>query len=412
MSKTFCILPWIHLATHPSGNVSTCCISDHKDYVSMARNFTSESNNDVESSDGDQVLNLGSSSLDDIMNSDYFRQVRLEMLNGKIPHGCRRCFFKEAEGVVSKRQIENQEYEHLIDVSKNNTNDDGSLRNVDFGFVELRLGNTCNLKCRTCNPWSSSKWISDHNKLQKKYPEMIEYNTALEKTDWYNTEAFWNDLYEKTSNVEAFYINGGEPTLIKEHFNFLDRLIRDGKTNITLWYNINMTQLSDQIINIWKQFKKVRIGCSIDDVGKRNDYIRSPSKWDQIETNLLKLLQHRDQIEIDITQTVSWMNYYYLEDLFSLGRLHGLDVYHNVVIQPDYYSPCVLPKSIRQNVYDRMKKAMPEDKLKALKYINDADDTPLLFQKAWNINQSLDQIRDEKFVDVFPELYEDLKEFL
>ena len=35
-NKSFCVLPWIHLATHPIGTVTPCCITDMKDGVSTA----------------------------------------------------------------------------------------------------------------------------------------------------------------------------------------------------------------------------------------------------------------------------------------------------------------------------------------------------------------------------------------
>jgi len=35
-SKSFCVLPWIHLATHPIGTVTPCCITDMTNSVSTA----------------------------------------------------------------------------------------------------------------------------------------------------------------------------------------------------------------------------------------------------------------------------------------------------------------------------------------------------------------------------------------
>ena len=53
------------------------------------------------------------------------------------------------------------------------------------------------------------------------------------------------------------YSNGGEPTLIKAHWNYLRRLVESGRSkNIILWYNINMTNLSDEAIPYGKNLKK------------------------------------------------------------------------------------------------------------------------------------------------------------
>ena len=34
--RAFCVLPFIHLATHPIGTVTPCCVTDMKDGVSTA----------------------------------------------------------------------------------------------------------------------------------------------------------------------------------------------------------------------------------------------------------------------------------------------------------------------------------------------------------------------------------------
>ena len=49
-NKSFCVLPWIHLATHPIGTVTPCCITDMKDGVSTAAHEDND-NADVPGSD-------------------------------------------------------------------------------------------------------------------------------------------------------------------------------------------------------------------------------------------------------------------------------------------------------------------------------------------------------------------------
>jgi len=39
MSKTFCPLPWNHLATHPNGSVTLCCESDMENRNSESYNL-------------------------------------------------------------------------------------------------------------------------------------------------------------------------------------------------------------------------------------------------------------------------------------------------------------------------------------------------------------------------------------
>ena len=83
---TFCPLPWLHLGTHPHGGVTPCCISDMTAGKNRARDFDE---------DGDTFFNLNDHSIDKHMNSDYFKQIRLKMLNDIEPKACERCYNEE-----------------------------------------------------------------------------------------------------------------------------------------------------------------------------------------------------------------------------------------------------------------------------------------------------------------------------
>jgi hypothetical protein len=82
MSKTFCPLPWTHLATHPHGAVTLCCESNMTNRASDSQN----ANGDF------QTFQTTEYDLNKIMNSDLFREVRMQMLNGKEPSVCSTCY--------------------------------------------------------------------------------------------------------------------------------------------------------------------------------------------------------------------------------------------------------------------------------------------------------------------------------
>ena len=92
-----CSLPFTHLATHPHGGVTLCCISDHTNAASNARTK-------------DRILNINSDSIDSVMNSDFYKEVRLQMKNGIEPDACKRCYEEERKGIKSKRIEENARY--------------------------------------------------------------------------------------------------------------------------------------------------------------------------------------------------------------------------------------------------------------------------------------------------------------
>ena len=94
---TYCPLPWQHLATHPHGGVTLCCISDHTDGLNRARNYKEEYN---------EFFDLNKQNIEEHMNSDYYKEVRLDMLNNKMPKACMRCYNEEDKGIKSKRDHE------------------------------------------------------------------------------------------------------------------------------------------------------------------------------------------------------------------------------------------------------------------------------------------------------------------
>ena len=65
----------------------------------------------------------------------------------------------------SKRLIEIERLDFTEEDARKVTNDDGTITEVDYEFIELRLGNHCNTICRTCNPHSTSRWKKDYDKI-------------------------------------------------------------------------------------------------------------------------------------------------------------------------------------------------------------------------------------------------------
>lgn len=396
MTDTFCPLLFQHLATHPHGGVTHCCIADHREARSSAKDSE------------ERYYNLNRDTVHDTFNSKTFREARLKVLDGKKPQACLRCYAEEAKGIFSKRLEEIKNYsDYTVDVAQAATDENGYIKDVQLEFVELRLGNVCNVACRTCNPASSSKWMNDYKKLaeaeDKGTLKIINRDYfSMEGFRWPEREEFWEDLLQHCDNVKTFYINGGEPTLIKQHFKFLQRLADAGKTDIKLWYNINMTNMNEEIIEIWRQFDHVKVSCSIDDLEERNEYIRHPTKWADVMRNFLRLKE--ENFELDVTQTISWMNYSTLGDFYNFfHREHGVWVHHNYVYDPDILSPSVLPKAMRDAIHDKFSNIFPDWKLNELKNMFGGPDNEEKWKRAKHYSKSLDYIRGQNLENILTE---------
>jgi organic radical activating enzyme len=310
-TPSFCVLPWMHLATRPNGDMRICCVAnasgaDTGDYsVGL-----------VKMEDG-KPANFGYNLPTEAFNNDYMKSVRTTMLEGKVPASCTKCFKEESEGVASKRIWETGTwvYEEGIDIPEliAQTSEDGSVP-YKLEYLDLRLGHTCNLKCIMCSPHDSSKWVGDYKKVYPIFESpLIKKQMGWDRKDhnnfWHENPEFWREIYDQIPNLKQLYFAGGEPLMIREHKMFLEEIIKRGYANkITLRYNTNGLLLNDEIIDIWKQFRKVKVGFSLDGMEERNHYIRYPTDWNTIVKNLHILDNTPSNIHTNIALAVQILN--------------------------------------------------------------------------------------------------------
>lgn len=315
-SPTFCVLPWIHLATRPNGDARLCCGSN----ASQATKGILDAG--LVKKENGEVANFSRDTLQQAFNNEYMRSVRKTMLDKKIPLSCSKCFEEEENGMMSKRIWEMYEWDKDgIDFKEliNNTDIDGGVP-PEIQYFDIRLGHTCNLKCVMCTPHDSSKWVQDHKKIIPitKSPIVlgqISWDQATFDNTWYEKAEFWDEVFAQIPNIKQMYFAGGEPLMIKEHHRFLEEIIKRGyEKEITLRYNTNGIFVNDYIIDLWSKFKKVKVAFSIDAIEDRNHYIRYPSEWDTIVENLHKLDNTPDNIHIGIACAVQVFNIKHIVD--------------------------------------------------------------------------------------------------
>jgi MoaA/NifB/PqqE/SkfB family radical SAM enzyme len=398
--KFVCDLAWIHLSTFPQGNCTVCCIADHSGKTN------GHSWNKLEGQ-ARQTLTVKNNTIDEIVNCDNYKSIRLDMLSGRVPAACQVCNKVEQAGGVSKRQ---QETTRNLDFEKL-TAPNGSIK-PDLRHIELRLGNHCNLKCRTCNADSSTSWIQDYNKLKGHVElasgyDFIKSHAAF-SFDWVDDEAFYDRLIDAAPNLEQVHISGGEPFLVPTHFYFLERLVREGRTNIAIHYHTNLNYKFEKVkpaLELLTNFKEVHISFSIDDVGERNTYIRSLSDWDLTISNL-KLFLENYKFIYRITQTVNVYNFMYIEELSMFLKENNIRIKlgFNHVHSPDYLSALVLTKEVRQQKINSIYNVLPERNWQDLygHYFNPEENGRYDYFKYYT--KELDTIRDENIITFFPKL--------
>ena len=398
MSKTFCPLPWKHLATHPHGAVTLCCEAEHRDRLSesfdngLTRTF--------------KTLHTTEYDFDEIMNSESFSKVRQMMLNGEEPPQCKRCFDLERANIKSKRQFDSERLNFTEEQAIRITNADGTINEVDYEFVELRLGNHCNVACRTCNPFSTSRWVKDWNRVNPENPQTI--NQSL--FNWPLDQNFWDKLLQCSEKLRFIYINGGEPLLVDKHLHFLKQLVDlDRAKNITLVYSTNCTVINTDYEDVWKQFQHVQLMLSIDDLEERNSYIRHPTKWEKVLNVIdwVKTLANSENISYNIMQTISAYNIFYMKEFHE----YFSDVPYislNFVTDPSYLDPSYLPEGIKTEIMMKLSNCEFFPTVESFLMQR----TSNLVEEFYNKTILMDEIRKQNFAETFPELYDMVKQYV
>ena len=319
-SESFCVLPWIHLATRPNGDMRICCVAnasgaDSGDYTVGL----------VKMEDG-KPANFAKDLPTEAFNNDYMKSVRKTMLEGAVPASCTKCFKEEEEGVASKRIWETGTW-HLqegIDIPEliAQTAEDGSVP-YKLQYLDLRLGHTCNLKCVMCSPHDSSMWVPEHKKVYPLFQSPLIKNQMSWNADefnnaWHENPEFWREVFDQIPNIKQLYFAGGEPLLIKEHRRFLEEIVARGYADkIVLRYNTNGTLISESMIELWSNFRKVKVGFSLDGMSGRGHYIRYPLDWATIEHNLQLLDNAPDTIQTNIAFAVQILNIKHVPDFIK-----------------------------------------------------------------------------------------------
>ena len=390
-NNTFCVLPWMHVATTPGGSYRVCCNSNSK-------------NNKLKL-DGAQ-LKVNKHGYQELHKSETLQEIRRQMLAGERPDTCSRCFSQEDAGVRSSREIYNEVW---ADEREYKQDDEIVPR-----YIDLRLGNMCNLKCRMCNPYSSDQWVKEWEEIHGAFPE--DEHNWLTNMNWPEYSGTDKHLKEMMSSVEEIYFTGGEPTIIKRHDQLLDYCIEhDLAKNIRLKYNTNLTNVPVRLIEKWEHFKHLRLNCSIDGIGALNDYIRYPSKWRGISKNYKRVLDiDASNRVVDIHTTVQVTNILHLHKFiehFVRPRDEVTEevvpfVFFNILDRPDYLNIRILPNLLKQLVQERLEPWVGHPDLEQLQGVLDYMWSENWYDK-WpefvSHTHQLDAMRSQSLEDVAPE---------
>lgn len=382
MADNFCIMPFVHAFVTP-GIISPCCA-----YTSKIK------------------LN----SKEQYWDSEQLENIKKNMLDNLRDEGCSICWKKEDRGYSSLRQHSNQIYhKHIQDVKQNNKS------NHPF-YLDLRLGNLCNLKCRMC----VSEWSSQIAGEILDNPNEDWLDTPTQKIIELDNDT-WNILHQWIPFVKRVFMTGGEPTIIKRNLDYIKKIINSGRSKeVELIFTTNATNINQDFLDISKEFKSVSYNVSIDAVGGLAKYIRYPSDWKTIESNL-RNIKHG----VSFNTTIQWLNMTRLNEIFDYIEKCGIDfggIWFQLVTDPPYLDPIHAPRFMKEKcisdiddflnrpfldqekynniLYGELKQSLMQTKEFLIKNIDNVQHVDEFLKRM----EILDKIRGQRLFDVLPEL--------
>lgn len=340
----FCVLPWVSLEASPIGTVRPCCLADDEIVDNAGEKFS--------------LLNADFSR---IQNSESMKSLRRQFLAGERPQTCRKCWMEERAGRTSKRMHTLDRLKHIID-DQAWTEDAKPLL-----FLDLKLGNICNLKCRICGSWSSSQFAAEELRYTKRDEDQKQsfHYQMLRAGAWpKENQQFWSQIDQHLADIRYIEFTGGEPFMIEEHFDMLQGIVDRGIAHqVEIHYNTNGTHYPERAESIWKHFKTVEIAFSIDDIGSRFEYQRTNAQWTDVCANLDRFRDLKEilpNIVLQVCTTVNVFNVRYLDQVaqwIGHNRESFNFVYWNMMHDAWYFSIATLPETAKQGIEQHLRSA-------------------------------------------------------
>lgn len=408
-SESFCIMPWVHVATDPDGTTRICCLSAKRIDID------------------NKLANLGHNTVEEIFNSDYIKDVRKKMLSGEKIAECSTCWKQETNNGISQRQTFTEQWLNDFPEVVDLVNSEG-VADYKPKYYDFRFGNLCNLKCRSCGSLNSSQLYKENKELYKQHN--VDFFGKDKKygllNDWYKTETFRKNVYDNLQDVKKIYFTGGEPTLVEENYELMRKMIAIGVAkDVALTFNTNMTNLKEEFYELIQQFKHVEIAISIEGYDKIQEYLRYPSKWSQIETNIRRMADMPENIWMFAVPVIQSVNLEYAVEFFefiqSINREKG---YYRIALlpiildNPSKLSAHILPLDYKQSCMDKIKDYVSSQewllndphfigRYNNIKAVCDIDGyNPELLKEFKHFTNVLDKHRKQSLRNVNPGLWE------
>jgi molybdenum cofactor biosynthesis enzyme MoaA len=255
-SSNYCSLPFKGMQIECDGEIKPCCL--------YKPNLNSN------------IVQYHITNYDQWQN-ESLPQIQRHVINNTVDPGCDHC-------------LNSTSLPHPLRTTSNKffKNQPRYQSSTTPEWLDIRLGNFCNLKCMMCTPWNSSQIeqeydsnIESYNKLGISYPIMGQKFHNVNRNWWDNADTF-NKVIDILNRARYVNFSGGEPLIMPQLYKLMDAL--DAKCVVT--FNTNLTKLSDRAVDYLKKFKLVILQVSLDGIADHQEWIRWNSRWSDIDRNI------------------------------------------------------------------------------------------------------------------------------
>jgi len=297
---TFCVLPWFGREIGYNKHQTHCCLLP-KDY-------------DVE-------------------------KIKTEMLEGKKPLECQKCWNLEANGLQSDRMLKNAALDWYWDRDLEFIKQDAIKEQNKILMLKLLTSYTCNATCVSCNDYASSSWSQLNHRINTVYKISRSKSVDIDK------------IKQKINFAELKMLSliGGEPLYEKKNFELLEHLLELGNDTVFLSMVTNgSVALSDYQKKVLAKFKNLNFCVSIDGTGAVFEYLRFPLKWQNLNENLKFFRAITDNVSSNYT--LSNLNILYHNQTVEWFNQNKIPYSNNPVYFPSWMQPRALPQHVKNHL--------------------------------------------------------------
>jgi hypothetical protein len=185
-----------------------------------------------------------------------------------------------------------------------------------------------------CGPEFSSKWASELDIIP-----VVPADTQKENFKQY--------IFDHANQLDHVYLAGGEPLLMKENLQLLDRIRPETQLRI----NTNLSKVDTQVFDRICQFKNVHWIVSVETIEHEFEYIRYGGRWTDFldNLNIIRSLGHKISFNM-LHFMLNYQSIFGCVDLLTAMGFHNNSFIIGPLLNPDYLNIRHLPDNVLNSV--------------------------------------------------------------